>query len=201
MNYPDSRLTTAMIVMFSALIVAACTPAQTTEQTPVPPATTAEVTGHLSGNSASSNTGGAYYAGNGDYKSFYYLPETLSEVPKVCTGNWRARDAKLVVTETCKSVSDGETVSSGPKTTRYAVHIKGTGFLRLDEQREEPGTGKWELRRPVKGFSREAEFNRMQKKIESGQSVMTEAQMRVISVPLFLGYCALVGPFCLMPPL
>ena len=199
MNYPGSRLTTAMIMMSSALIVSACSyvnvePAERFG----PPATTAEITKHLSGNSSTSESGGAFYAGNGDYKSYYYLPETLTEAPKVCTGSWRARDAKLVVKETCKSVSDGETVSTGPKTTLYAVYIDEHGALRLDEEREEPSTGKWTLGKPVEGFPNEADFTKMQTKIEAGKSVMTEGEMLLISAPLAIAYCALVGPMCLI---
>ncbi len=198
MNKSVFRTAAAATVTLLALIISACTPTQTAKQAFGPPATTAEITQHLSGKSSSTSFGGAYYAENGDYKSFYYLPETRSEAPEVCTGSWRAHAAKLKVKETCKYVSGGKTVSGDPKTTGYTVYINELGGFRLDEQREDPSTGKWELRKPLKGFPQEASFIKMQKKIESGQKVMTEAEMMVIGVPLSIAYCALVGPMCLL---
>ena len=194
MKYPNLRLATALTVLLSAVIVSACSGPS---EPPVPLATSAEISQHFSGNSALSDSGGAFYAENGDYKSYYYLPENLSEAPKVCTGIWRARDAKLVVKETCKSVSDGETVSSGPMTTRYKVYNNGYASFRLDEEREEPSTGKWSLRGPFEGFKYEESFTAMQAKIDAGKWVPTEGQTMLLA-PLYLGYCALVGPACLI---
>lgn len=113
----------------------------------------------------------------------------------------------MVVKETCKSVSDGQTVTSDPKTSSYAVYVKPDGAALLDEQLEDPNAGQRDISKPAEGFPRKAEFTAMQKKINSGQAVeqvkddeLSTAEL-VIGVPLFIGYCALVGPMCLLPPI
>lgn len=200
MKNPNLRLATAAAVTLFTLVVAACTPTQNTEQTPVRPATTAEITRNLSGNSASSNSGGAYYASNGSYQSFYYLSET----PNVCTGKWRAKESKLIVKETCKSVSDGKTVSGDSKTSSYAVYVKPDGAVRLDEQLDDPSTGQRDISKPVEGFPRKAEFTAMQEKIESGKAVKPGANPALkavgiaVGVPLWLAMCiSTAGLLCI----
>ena len=189
-NSISGKVTFATVTLF-ALIVAACTPTQTDKQAFGPQVTTAKIAQYFSGNSTSSSSGGAYYASNGSYQSFYYL----SEAPNVCTGRWSANKSKLVVKETCKSVSDGKTVSSAPKTSSYAVHIKADGAVRLDERLEDPSAGQRDISKPVEGFPRKAEFTAMQKKIESGQAVglvkdneLSTAEL-VIGIPLWIAMC------------
>ncbi len=207
MNAPIYRRSAVLVLTLSALIVAACTPTQTAKQAFGPPATDAKITEYFSGNSASSNSGGAYYASNGSYQSFYYLSET----PNVCTGKWRAKESKLVVKETCKSVSDGKTISGDPKTSSYAVYVKPDGAVRLDEQLDDPSAGQRDVSKPVEGFPRKAEFTAMQKEIESGKTVKAEkpepglgravlgAAGAVVAIPVLVALCG--GTLFLLCPI
>lgn len=204
MKYPNLRPERAYSLILLALFVGACAPTQTGKKAFGTPATGAEVARHFSGNSASSASGGAYYAGNGTYRSFYYL----SEAPNVCTGTWRVRESKLVVKETCRSVSDGKTVTSAPKTSDYNVYIKPDGAVRLDEQPTEESAGTWDISKPVKGFPRKAEFTAMQKEIESGKTVKPVSALgkvvlgaagAVVAIPVLVALCG--GTLFLLCPM
>jgi hypothetical protein len=124
-----------------------------------PPASAAQITSFFSGKAIPNhNNGETYYATNGTVKSFQYFQSG----PQVCTGTWRVSGSTLLGSSNCKWVEDGKVKSSRNQNTNYQVRNAG-GYMDLiaeDGQRFQIGK-----LNPVKGFPREAEFNKLSKQL------------------------------------